>query len=224
MAGGIAGGLVGNPAGGGTGRSVLSSLRPLALKAATEQRRHRRVAVALLGRYMLSDRQEYPCQTVDMSPGGVRLTCAVGGEVGERTVIYLEHVGRIEGTIARLLPDGFAVAISATTRKRDKIASQLTWLANRAVLGLPEDRRHERVVPRQALTTLRLDGGREIAARIVDISLSGAAVSCEIELPLETSLTVGRTPARVVRQFKGGVAVEFRLPLSPDRFDENLVL
>ena len=27
-----------------------------------------------------------------------------------------------------------------------------------------------------------------------------------------------------VRQFKGGVAVEFRLPLSPDRFDENLVL
>ncbi|TGE00586.1 PilZ domain-containing protein [Methylobacterium nonmethylotrophicum] len=206
------------------GQAPRSSLRPLALRAATDQRRHRRVAVALLGRYMLSDRKEYPCQTVDMSPGGVRLTCAVGGEVGERTVIYLEHVGRIEGTIARLLPDGFAVAISATAHKRDKIASQLTWLANRAVLGLPEDRRHERLVPRQTVTTLRLETGREIAARIVDISLSGAAIACAVELPLDASLTLGRTPGRVVRQFKGGFAVEFRLPLSPDRFDENLVL
>ena len=58
---------------------------------------HQRVRVAVLGRYMLADRREYPCQTVDMSPGGVRLTCAVKGEVGERVVLYLEHIGRIEG-------------------------------------------------------------------------------------------------------------------------------
>ncbi len=37
-----------------------------------EQRRHQRVRTELLGRYMLSDRREYPCQTVDMSPGGPR--------------------------------------------------------------------------------------------------------------------------------------------------------
>ncbi|PIK69162.1 pilus assembly protein PilZ [Methylobacterium frigidaeris] len=206
------------------GQVAPTSGRLFARQAAADQRRHRRVAVALLGRYMLSDRQEYPCQTVDMSPGGVRLTCAVGGAVGERIVIYLEHVGRIEGKVARLLPDGVAVAVSATARKRDKIASQLTWLANRAELGLPEDRRHERVVPRQALATLRLEGGQEVAARIIDVSLSGAALACEGELPLDSSVVVGRTPARVVRQFKGGLAVEFRLPLSPDRFDENLVL
>ncbi|GJD49958.1 hypothetical protein OPKNFCMD_2694 [Methylobacterium crusticola] len=191
---------------------------------AVDRRRHFRVPVALLGRYMLADRQEYPCQTVDMSPGGVRVVCAVCGAVGERAVMYLEHVGRIEGTISRILPGGFALAISATPRKRDKIASQLTWLANRAVLGLPEDRRHERVVPRQALTTIRLDSGREVPARVVDISLSGAALACESELPLDVGALVGRTPCKIVRHFKGGLAVEFRLPLSPDRFDENLVL
>ncbi len=207
-----------------TGRAGSLRRRPLGLEAVADKRRHHRVTVALLGRYMLADRQEYPCQTVDMSPGGVRLTCAAGGEIGERIVIYLEHVGRIEGTIARLLPDGLAVAITATPRKRDKIASQLTWLANRAALGLPEDRRHERVVPRHTLTTLRLEDGREIAARIVDVSLSGAAIACEAALPLDSGVIVGRTPARVVRPFKGGVAVEFRLPLSPDRFDETLVL
>lgn len=35
---------------------------------ASDLRRHQRVKVSLLGRYMLSDRREYPCQTVDMSP------------------------------------------------------------------------------------------------------------------------------------------------------------
>ncbi|MFL5107382.1 MAG: PilZ domain-containing protein, partial [Xanthobacteraceae bacterium] len=30
-----------------------------------ERRRHSRMSVALLGRYMLADRQEYPCQTND---------------------------------------------------------------------------------------------------------------------------------------------------------------
>lgn len=219
----MAGELAGESAS-AAGHAALAGVRALARRPAPDRRRHHRVAVALLGRYMLADRQEYPCRTVDISPGGVRLACAGGGAVGERIVIYLEHVGRIEGTIARLLPDGVAVTIAATARKRDKIASQLTWLANRAALGLPEDRRHERVVPRQAAATLRLDDGREVMAHLIDVSLSGAALACEIELPLESVVTVGHTPARVVRRFRGGVAVEFRLPLSPDRFDENLVL
>ena len=42
-------------------------------KHAEDRRRHQRVKVNLLGRYMLSDRQEYPCQVVNMSPGGMAL-------------------------------------------------------------------------------------------------------------------------------------------------------
>src|SRR3712207_2557773 len=152
---------------------------PPPLLAGAERRRHRRVAVALLGRYMLPNRQEYPCQTVDMSPGGVLLTAPVKGAVGEKVIAYLEHIGRIEGEIARHVPDGFAVAVSATSRKRDKLAAQLTWLANRDALGLPEDRGHERIVPRQFTTIMRLANGRELAVRLIDLSRSGAAVSME---------------------------------------------
>ncbi len=122
-----------------------------------ERRRHCRMAVALLGRYMLADRREYACQTTDMSPGGASLVAPVKGEVGERVVLYLEHVGRIEGEITRHTPQGFTVSISATLRKRDKLASQLTWLGKRHDLGLPEDRRHERIVPRNPVSELRLD-------------------------------------------------------------------
>jgi hypothetical protein len=56
--------------------------------------------------------------------------------------------------------------------------------------------------------------------------MSGAAISIDDKdkLAIGTRVTLGRTPGKVVRHFQGGMAVEFRLPLSPDRFDENLVL
>ncbi|SFL41221.1 PilZ domain-containing protein [Methylobacterium pseudosasicola] len=191
---------------------------------AADQRRHQRVRVAVLGRYMLADRREYPCQTVDMSPGGVRLTCAVVGEVGERVVLYLEHIGRIEGVIVRHSAGGFAVQLNATPRKRDKIASQLTWLANREILGLPEGRSHERLVPTQTAVTLRVESGREIQARLIDISMSGVAVACSAKLSLGAAVTVGSTPGRLVRYFEGGFGVQFLLPLSPDRFHAGMTL
>lgn len=191
---------------------------------AADQRRHQRVQVALLGRYMLSDRREYPCQTVDMSPGGVRLTCAVMGTVGERVVLYLEHVGRIEGAIMRQTGDGFAAQLSATPRKRDKIASQLTWLVNRELLGLPEGRTHERLVPLRSAVTLRLDGGRELNGRIIDISMSGVAIACREAPPLGAMVIVGSTPGRLVRYFDNGFGIQFLLPISPDRFHEGMTL
>lgn len=209
---------------GGPGRAASLRLRPLPLQVVAERRRHGRVAVALLGRYMLADRQEYPCQTVDMSPGGVRLTCAAGGGIGERIVIYLDHVGRIEGTVARLLPDGLAAAIQATSRKRDKIASQLTWLANREMLGLPEGRTHERIVPKVPGVVLRLETGREVHARIIDFSMSGAAIACAAQPAIGAVVTVGRTPGRVVRYFEGGLGVQFLLPIDPDRFHDGMTL
>lgn len=198
--------------------------RPVVGGVASDRRLHQRVEVAVLGRYMLADRREYPCQTADMSPGGVRLICAVRGDVGERVVLYLEFIGRIEGVIARHTPGGFAVKLSATARKRDKLASQLTWLANRDVLGLPEGRSHERVIPEKPGVTLKLENGREVPARLIDISLSGAAISCAATPPMGSMVTVGSTPGRLVRIFEGGFGVQFLLPLSPDRFHAGMTL
>jgi PilZ domain len=189
-----------------------------------ERRRHYRVRVALLGRYMLPNRQEYPCQTVDMSPGGVLFVAPVKAAVGERVIAYLEHIGRVEGEIARHVPDGFAMTVAATVRKRDKLAAQLTFLANREILGLPEDRGHERIVPRQLTAIMRLPSGRELAVRLIDVSRSGAAVSMEKPLDIGTSVVLGHTAGRVVRHLEGGIAVAFVLPISPDRFDENIKL
>jgi hypothetical protein len=192
------------------------------LPQAEERRRFQRVRVNLLGRYMLADRREYPCQVQDMSPGGMALVAPVAGKAGERVVAYIDHLGRLEGTIVRVYPTGFAMTIAATSRKRDKLAAQLTWLANRHILGLPEDRRHERIVPRNPRSTLVLPNGTSVVCRIIDMSLSGAAVTCETKPPVGALIWLGKTQGRVVRVNEDAFAIEFTRLQHPDFLEENV--
>src|SRR3712207_3031911 len=99
---------------------------------ADDRRRHRRIAVALLGRYRLATRQEYPCLSVDISLSGLSILAPVKAPVGERIVVHLEQIGTLEGPIVRHTMWGMALAIGGTIRKREKLAAQLTWLANRS--------------------------------------------------------------------------------------------
>ena len=179
------------------------------LSHAQERRRHQRVRINLLGRYMLADRTEYPCQVVNMSPGGMALIAPVCGNVGDRVIAYVDHLGRLEGKIARMLQNGFAMTISATPRKRDKLAAQLTWLANRSILNLPEDRRHDRIVPRNPIALLTLEDGSKMTCRIIDLSLSGAAIAAENRPPLKSLVMLGKVQSRVVRSLEEGFALEF---------------
>lgn len=171
--------------------------------------RFQRVKVSILGRYMLSDRREFPCQVLEMSPGEAVIVAPATGEVGERVIAYLDHIGRVEGPITENIDGGFIMEIAASARKRDKMAAQLTWLANKDILNLPEDRRHERVVPDNRHSTIILEDGRRYNCKIIDISLSGAAVEIDVKPALGTLITLGRMRARVVRHFQDGIAVEF---------------
>jgi hypothetical protein len=171
--------------------------------------RFQRVKVSVLGRYMLQDRREFPCQVLEMSPGDAAVIAPVSGIAGEKVIAYLDHIGRIEGTITDAIEGGFVMDMSASPRKRDKMAAQLTWLANKEVLNLPEDRRHERVVPDSRHSSVVLDDGRRYNCKIIDISLSGAAIELDVRPAMGTPVTLGRMRARVVRHFQDGVAVEF---------------
>ena len=108
--------------------------------------------------------------------------------------------------------------------KRNKLATQLAWLANRQALGLPEDRRHERITPRDRYTILKLPNGREYTATLVDLSMSGAALNVDCEPPIGARVVVGATPAEVVRHVNCGIAVEFLDPLPADEFGEYTTL
>jgi hypothetical protein len=204
---------------------VASTARKVVvLPLAQERRRHQRVKVNLLGRYMLADRHEYPCQVIDMSPGGMALVAPVIGEPGERVIAYVDHLGRLEGKIARLIDNGFAMSISATVRKRDKLAAQLTWLANRQILNLPEDRRHGRFTPKNPMARLILPNGNNIGCRVIDLSQSGAAVALAPNLrpAVGAMVTLGKAQGRVVRHIEDGFAIEFTRLQHPDFVEETV--
>lgn len=182
---------------------------PRPARAYAQLPQFQRVKVSILGRYMLADRREFPCQVLEMSPGDAVVIAPVSGNAGERVVAYLDSIGRVEGAITEAVDGGFVMDVAASPRKRDKMAAQLTWLANKDLLGLPEDRRHERVVPDNRHSTVVLDDGRRYNCKIIDISLSGAAIELAVRPAMGTPVTLGRMRARVVRHFQDGVAVEF---------------
>jgi len=184
-------------------------LAPVQPGASREIPRFQRVKVSILGRYMLADRREFPCQIIEMSPGDAVVIAPAAGKVGERVIAYLDHLGRIEGTVKEVIDGGFVVDLMASLRKREQMAAQLTYLANKDILNLPEDRRHERLVPDNRHSSILLDDGRRYDCKIIDISLSGAAIEIAVRPALGTQVTLGRMRARIVRHFENGVGVEF---------------
>ncbi|MGA7152784.1 MAG: PilZ domain-containing protein, partial [Pseudolabrys sp.] len=128
------------------------------------------------------------------------------------------------GKAARVLENGFAMTIAATLRKRDKLAAQLTWLANRQILNLPEDRRHDRFALRNAMARLVLPNGTNVACRVIDLSQSGAAIGISPDLrpAVGVVVTIGKTQGRVVRHIEDGVAIEFMRLQHPDFVEDNV--
>jgi hypothetical protein len=185
-------------------------------KIVPDRRRHRRVPVKVFGRFMREDKQEYPCQVINMSSGGMAMLSPVTCDEGERIVAYLDNLGRIEGVVTRSFEGGFAVRILASLYKRERIANLLTWLINQEALGLGEERKHERVVPRINASKLILPDGSVHNCRVIDVSLSGASVACTVKPPIGTQVVLGRMRGRVVRHHDQGIALQFVELQDPD--------
>ncbi len=186
-----------------------------------------RVKIEIGGRFMLEDRTEHGGTVLEASIKALSIRSDADVRIGERLVGYFDTIGRIEGTIERVTEGGFVVELATTLRKRDKLAAQLIWLANREVLNLPEDRRHDRIVPRDPRIMVRNLSNSlapTVAGHIIDVSLSGASVSVRGEFKRGDELMLGTTPARVVRVFDGGVAAEFRAPVPDKMFSPDIHL
>ncbi|WP_210105047.1 PilZ domain-containing protein [Neorhizobium galegae] len=186
-----------------TFRNAPSQSRPMPMHG------FQRVSVNMPGRLMLDSHEEYPCTVTEMSPGDVVMTCVGAPVEGERIIAYIDHLGRLEGKVLELNNTGFVMSVIATGRKREKLAAQLIWLANRHELGLPEDRRHDRLSPRVTRAELTLEDGSRYPCRLVDLSLSGAAIDIEMRPKIGSPVMLNHLRGRVVRHFAEGVAIEF---------------
>lgn len=86
-------------------------------------------------------------------------------------------------------------------------------------------RRHRRFVPARRATVLHIRDGRQIAARIVDISIAGVAIEARLtDIEFLSVARVGSQAAGPVRRTPTGAVFGFDRLLDPQPFDASFVL
>jgi PilZ domain len=180
---------------------------PARLKAA-ERRCYPRYALDLPGRFMRADKLDYPCRLKDISVAGAAMTTPTILTVGEKLIVYLLHLGGLEGTVVRRFEGGFAMSISATQRKREKLGAQILRLSEQSVIPETEERQHPRL-PGNQISTLVLSDGTRLECLILDLSRSGASVATPARPAIGSEVVLSNERAAVVRHHEEGIAVEF---------------
>ena len=56
---------------------------------------------------------------------------------------------------------------------------------------------------------MQLPDGRQYRCRVIDLSLSGAAVEIDVKPAHDVEVMLGNMRGRVVRHFEDGIAIEF---------------
>jgi hypothetical protein len=200
----------------------ILSRRPQVVDASDldDKRLHLRFAMPLAGRYMRADKTEHVCKVNDISVGGVSLAVPISktGKVvmDEKIVAYIDSLGGLEGQVVRIWTGGFAFKILATQHKREKLASQITWLLNEPDLQGAAARQHERIQVTNRNAEMTLLSGVSLPCLLLDVSLSGASVACRAKPDIDEEVRLSRFRARVVRHHSEGVGLQFIENLDPD--------
>jgi len=189
-----------------------------------------RIVVSVAGRYTLTKRydsrgklRKFSCRIVGISPDELVLAVPVGGFLGERVITNCEEFGQLEGTIKRVADGGFVLGIIASDIERAKLTAKINWYDQSQNRNVPDGRKHKRIVPKNPHSTLLLADGSSVRCFVVDYSVSGAAVSAELEPKIGTPLAVGKVVGQVVRNLSAGFAVKFIEPQDPGRLERLII-
>ncbi len=173
-----------------------------------DKRKHRRIALPLSIKMLLQDGRESEAIVRDISAGGVAVLSEERPEENSSIVLYVEDVGRLEGSVVRHHTHGFAVSFSASKQKQDKVADKLTWVANKARLGLSDDGLAVAGVAANA-AELALADGSSIDCRIVGLSLNGATIHVSPKPAIGQNIVLGRMQGVITHHLPDGVGIEF---------------
>lgn len=187
----------------------------------SERRRHRRVPMKLNVRFLLDDGSEHNGIVVNISVGGMAIMCEARPAEGSNIIAYVQDLGRLEGIVSRGIEKGFAVRLTLSALRRDKLEERLG--GGSAAKRGPEGRRHDRETTTGVTRILRADG-RELPCRVIDLSLGGVSVETAEWPPLGEQVMVGKMRGRVVRHHETGIAIEFvEIPPSRGSLAEQLM-
>jgi PilZ domain len=182
--------------------------------------RQRAVRVEAAGTYTLPNWYDpqgrlrtFACRTTRVSPFRMMLDVPVVGKVGDRLTSYFREFGKFEGEITDTIAGSFLVELEMTRAMRVRLADKLVWLERKQKdINIKDSRRDARFIPNAPHTVLTLADGTVMPCFVIDVSLSGVAVSAESQPSIGTPLAVGAYVGRVVRVFEEGFAIKFVEP------------
>jgi len=193
--------------------------------------KQRAVNIAVGGSYTLAnlfDSQGKPrtfaCRTSRVSPFRMMVAVPVVGKVGDSITSYFGDFGKLEGLITDTTAGGFLLELAMTPSMREKFANKLTWLEKKQKdPSIPDARRQARIIPPTPHSTLTLADGTVHSCFVIDMSVSGAAVSADVQPRIGTPLAVGACIGRVVRLLPDGFAVKFVEMQNRELLDRRVV-
>jgi len=207
----------------------MAALAPNSDIVVVERRCELRIIISLPGRYCLVNRgsrrepDQYACRAINISAQAIAFAAPVRGAVDDWVKAEVEHFGRLEGPIQRLLDDrGFVMHIAAAEPERRKLADRIDWFDLHKNHEVADRRTQARFVPSNPHARLTFADASRMDGFVLDLSISGAAISAASVPPVGTFLAVGKVLGRVVRHFVGGFAVEF-IELQDAQTVEDLV-
>lgn len=185
--------------------------------SAAERRKQKRSSLKLQVRFLMQDGSEHGGVVSDISVGGMNIVSDVRPADGTIIIAYVEELGRLEGIVSRADGNGIAVRLTLSALRRDKLEERLGTGKKSS-----EGRRYHRESTSSVTRVLRADG-REMAVRVIDLSLGGVSVESAEWPPLGEQVMVGKMRGRVVRHHESGVAIEFsEIPPSRGSLAEQL--
>ncbi|MGI9374431.1 MAG: PilZ domain-containing protein [Hyphomicrobiales bacterium] len=180
-------------------------------------------ALELSGRYMNANQMEFPCTLDSIDLPDLRINTTGEYEPGERVIVYLEELGRLEGDVREETDEGFVLCVDMNKPRLVKINERLKSLQNRKQgENADELRRHPRFSPAKQTSHLTLSDGRTYPCEVVDISVSGAAINVDVIPALGTYVMLGKMRGRITRILDTGIAIEFVRVLDKSVLNETL--
>ena len=190
-------------------------------RSAADRRKHKRAALKLSVRFLLANGNEHSGVVTDISLGGMAIQSDAAPDMGSIVIAYVEGFGRLEGMVSRQDEKSFAVRLTLSAIKREKLEERLS--SNKKTAP-HEGRRHEREATAATATRILRADGRELPCRVIDLSLGGVSVETAEWPALGEQVVVGKMRGRVVRHHEMGIAIEFTdIPPSRGSLAEQLV-
>jgi hypothetical protein len=153
--------------------------------------------------------REYACRVIRASSSEMTMYAPVSAVVGVRVMMICNALGNLQGAVSHVSEQGFAMQIAADQAQRASLAARISWHVRVRKEGITDKRKNARLVPKFPFTNLILPDSTCLKCFVIDVSVSGAAISAETSPAVGTPVAIGRIIGRVVRHFAGGFAVEF---------------